>query len=774
MDNVLRTSVGCRIQNLQALVRYFITFHPSIIEELDPLLRTSNLFTTDWYSFPLIKLQEHEKLLEDVVVVLFSKLCDNGKKTVLILNIVKINNFCGPDIVETLRSAGFNSWVVGTTGIDERCLSLDKPLLERMSFVSLILVGAYSITLDYNLCTKTFKLPYHASGPPEMERSILMNDYFYVPNHRTTDTVFKRYRSSVPLPREQTRHRRSFTAIPVGNLKHSRIRKARQVVRPEERETILFCAEAYDYPNSVVKEYGVQLFRKILDRFTNKTFILRPHPRYVNHPISLRIRESFGDEPRFIFDSNESSEDNMAFACTVITDGSVSGLTYCLAASRPAIFYNPSSHTRHFEPDVMGFNFEDGSLFRFTRTIDEVLDAMKDLVADPAKEFQEIAEYAKKAYAHPDDGLEYLLASIHAIVDNKKLPDWKTLELSEEEIGNESAGDYAGLIKNDLLFFHQFSPLLEKDLSVLENDYSVVNHLIDICCFVNQLTHLETITKNLKALVSGMEKYVCSATAIRMIDPLFEPVIERGSIDEIGNAIDVLQNAYKMILRDSSKSTDGSRLMEIFNASVAGTILSTVKNISTRTELPSIFAILQIVSRVPKGLISSVTMQNNNVCELSYSCRRCGVQQSMSINFLYSCDAACGSCGALNNIAPFEKALHVPGVFFAPLPIEGDVVLWGAGGFYFKLMQKFNELSSDRFLLVDGKESQRGLRICNKEVHSPDVVVQNNIKTVIITAISRKDEICAAVRWGYPSVENIFVPSIDITPDGIVPFLSPL
>ncbi len=88
-----------------------------------------------------------------------------------------------------------------------------------------------------------------------------MNDFFYVPNHRTTETLFERYRNAVPLPRDHTRHRRQFTAIPVGNLKNHRIRKARQAIAPENRNQILFCAEAYDYANSIVKDGTVNIDR---------------------------------------------------------------------------------------------------------------------------------------------------------------------------------------------------------------------------------------------------------------------------------------------------------------------------------------------------------------------------------------------------------------------------------------------------------------------------------------------------------------------------------
>jgi len=806
IDQILSSPTSKRGQKLQHLIRFFLNFDPTLIEEVNyliasgrgkPIKSTQNfkpikrkpikkIFRKDWKVFHQLSQKKQENMLEDCVVSLFHKICDNGKKTILIQHDTsnsgnsRIFNFCGSDIVETIRYAGFNCWLVDTPVCNELCLSFDKALLERMNFVSLILVGPYGLSFDYNTDTKTFRLPYVASGPPETDRSILLTDYFYVPNHRTTDAVFERYQRSVPLPRDLTRHRRTFTAIPVGNLKNSRIRKARQSIRPEDRNKILFCAEAYDYANSVAKDYGIMLIRKILDRFSNNTIVYRPHPNWVNHPISLNIQEAFVGEPRFIFDTNTSSETIMSYGCALITDGSVSGLTYCLAASRPAIYFNPLQLTRHFNPDVMGFNFENGELFRFTSTIDETLDALEDLVADPAKEFEEITALAEKAYAHPNDGMDYFIASIHAIVENAALSDWKTLKISNDEIGNESATYYSGLIKNDLLFVHQYHCLLEKDLSELDSDHVLTGIIKNFFYDIHRYTHLAIIINNFNALISGIVRYGCSSTAIKIIDPLLAPIIIRGNKDELGNAIKMLQKAYSRILYDAQKSTNAIHLMQLFKSTLAGTIQSKVMGQSHIPEqelytLRSLAAETLLASNAPNALISSLKTINDDSCQISFSCAYCGVHQTMrDIQIWFSYNATCKACGMMNHVDPFEKALHLPDVFFHQLPHDGEVVMWGAGGFYDKLMRKYKEFFSNRFLLVDAKNTQQGLSICNKKVLSPDIILDKNIKTIIITALKRKDEICATILENYPFVEHIFVPALDITPEGVVPFLKKL
>jgi radical SAM superfamily enzyme YgiQ (UPF0313 family) len=204
-----------------------------------------------------------------------------------------------------------------------------------------------------------------------------------------------------------------------------------------------------------------------------------------------------------------------------------------------------------------------------------------------------------------------------------------------------------------------------------------------------------------------------------------------------------------------------------------------VINISKLTEpefkeMLALITELRLGPRVPNGSFQILKIQSNGECKLEYSCRKCGVQKSITLSFWHSRDLICESCGTVNHVDPFEKALHLAEPFAAQLPTNETVVLWGAGGIYFKLMQKYDFLSSKRFLLVDANKSQQGLSICKKEILSPDVISKNNIKTVVVTALSRKEEIYATLRSSYPSVDHILIPAFDTTKEGIMPVLKPL
>ncbi len=190
-------------------------------------------------------------------------------------------------------------------------------------------------------------------------------------------------------------------------------------------------------------------------------------------------------------------------------------------------------------------------------------------------------------------------------------------------------------------------------------------------------------------------------------------------------------------------------------------------------KLTSLIAELRMHPHVPARLVRILEMRENGNCRIEYNCRKCGAGNCIDSWFWFTATHCCSSCGIKNEVDPFRAADYVQGAFFANLPADGAVALWGAGGIYYKLIHQYGYLAEQRFLLVDANAEQYGLSICNKEVHSPDEIARSGIKSVIITALSRKDDIHATLRDNYPSVETVLVPSFEITGSGIVPMLKP-
>lgn len=180
---------------------------------------------------------------------------------------------------------------------------------------------------------------------------------------------------------------------------------------------------------------------------------------------------------------------------------------------------------------------------------------------------------------------------------------------------------------------------------------------------------------------------------------------------------------------------------------------------------------LRLHPHVPAGPFRIESIQPNGECDIEFACRKCGVQSKIKVSFWFGAETQCPSCSLTNFIDPFQNALHRQDAFSKLLPADPIIALWGAGGIYYKLIQKYSLLGSQRFLPVDASPSQQGLTIRGKEIQPPDVILQRDIKTVVITALSRKDEIYATLKRNYPSVERVLIPAFDVTEDGIVPIL---
>lgn len=191
-------------------------------------------------------------------------------------------------------------------------------------------------------------------------------------------------------------------------------------------------------------------------------------------------------------------------------------------------------------------------------------------------------------------------------------------------------------------------------------------------------------------------------------------------------------------------------------------------------DLNSIITELRLHPHVPARSIKINEIKQGDDCDIDFTCRKCGVITKNNVGFWFGKEIRCPSCGLTNFLDPFRDALHHPDDFAAALPPEGQVALWGAGGIYYKLIGEYDLFADPRFVLVDSNPALQGLKICKKNVQDPGVISQENIETVIITALSRKNEINAMVRRNYPSVKHVLIPAFDVKPNGVIPVLKPI
>lgn len=191
-------------------------------------------------------------------------------------------------------------------------------------------------------------------------------------------------------------------------------------------------------------------------------------------------------------------------------------------------------------------------------------------------------------------------------------------------------------------------------------------------------------------------------------------------------------------------------------------------------DLTSMVAELRMHPHVPAESVRIHTIADDGGCKIEYVCRKCGTKNFSDVRFWFTKTCLCSSCWVKNEVDSFRGATCRDDAFFALLPTDQVVALWGAGGIYYKLVHQYRELSSDRFVLADANEEQHGLHICKKTVHSPEIITRNGIQKVIITTLSRKDDIYETLRSSYPSVNTVLIPSFTITDEGIVPILRPI
>ena len=190
-------------------------------------------------------------------------------------------------------------------------------------------------------------------------------------------------------------------------------------------------------------------------------------------------------------------------------------------------------------------------------------------------------------------------------------------------------------------------------------------------------------------------------------------------------------------------------------------------------DLTSMVADMRMHPHVPAESVQIKDIDDSGNCNVIYKCRKCGTAHTIKAWFWFTETHHCSSCGIKNEVDPFRAALYQQEELCRDLSTDQPIALWGAGGVYYKLMQQYCELADDRFLLVDANSEQHGLKICGKTVNPPDVIADKGIKTVIIMALSRKDEIHAALHARYPSVENILIPAFEKTGNALVPFFMP-
>lgn len=163
-------------------------------------------------------------------------------------------------------------------------------------------------------------------------------------------------------------------------------------------------------------------------------------------------------------------------------------------------------------------------------------------------------------------------------------------------------------------------------------------------------------------------------------------------------------------------------------------------------------------SRYSPAIYNISNTDGTGRCSIDYQCNKCGTEHSIASDMLHIKRTICSNCEQRYYLDPFEKLKHQPNNLFNDLLTDTHVALWGAGEICIKLLDKYDELKNDKFKVVDISKSRQGYTVCDKYIHSPEIIDSLSIGTVIICVVQRMNEVLASLKSGFPSVTRIYVP----------------
>lgn len=156
---------------------------------------------------------------------------------------------------------------------------------------------------------------------------------------------------------------------------------------------------------------GQLIISTLLSSAPNHRVIYRPFPADVQLDVSVRLASFFADHERFEFDQSPSTLNSMARATLVVTDASLTALTFSLATTRAHINCNLCEE-KDLSPHDFGYTVH--SERQLCHALKRILDdpsGVKELVSTNRKgymlndgnTFQYLADCAEKIYYGEDD-----------------------------------------------------------------------------------------------------------------------------------------------------------------------------------------------------------------------------------------------------------------------------------------------------------------------------------------------------------------------------------
>lgn len=169
---------------------------------------------------------------------------------------------------------------------------------------------------------------------------------------------------------------------------------------------------------------------------------------------------------------------------------------------------------------------------------------------------------------------------------------------------------------------------------------------------------------------------------------------------------------------------------------------------------------LGFLPQIPAKAVKIEEASDEGLCKVTWQCRRCELTHTLdNTHFLQAPICTC-SCGFQNTIEPFRDVKYYNSELIAALPKDEVIAFWGVGSQYYRMARFYGSLTAERFIQIDGNEHQQKMTRLGKKIYGPEVLISQNIKTVIITSPIAKNAILKAITDSSPSVTDVFYPAL--------------
>ena len=179
---------------------------------------------------------------------------------------------------------------------------------------------------------------------------------------------------------------------------------------------------------------------------------------------------------------------------------------------------------------------------------------------------------------------------------------------------------------------------------------------------------------------------------------------------------------------------------------------------------------LSYYPQTPTGKIRLVEVDNEGLCKAEWTCSRCNKQHTISNSHFLQAPICVCSCGRPNTVEFLRAMTCNTEMLMGEIPEDETIVFWGVGSQYCRI-ERFHRgcFDSNNFIQADGNKRHQLMTRLGRKIHSPEVISERQVKTVVITSPLARNAICGIIKRDYPSVTKVFFPHLVKVDDRSVP-----